>query len=68
MARMYYFEQLHDGRWQIRTSWGAPRASPHQSVGPSNRRIQRVAPEHETLSLEELVAIFGHVKLVGAGA
>jgi hypothetical protein len=61
---MWYFEQRHMGTWQPRTSWGKPRANPHQNDRPANRQIVKVSADHETLPLDEIAAIYGTKEVV----
>lgn len=56
---LWYFEELRAGRWTSRTSWSRPVPHPVASQRFPQRGLRRVRAEHETLSLDELAAIYG---------
>lgn len=56
---MWYMEELLHNGWHPRATWGQPRSVSHQGDRPATRGIVKVSAEHETLSLDELAAIYG---------
>ena len=58
---LWYFEEQRAGRWMPRTSWSRPVPHPVALLRLPQRGLRRVRAEHETLSLDELAAIYGFV-------